>query len=230
DAGAKLNEAFNAVLADAERQPMPTRESDRAQIGYLGHEAARLFARTKYKDANVARAEALDGKWKAEVARLEKEMEETLKKLTAEANAAWPKIEASAGADRGFDPKDMASWKGKTIEIKGYYNRSGWDFDAHYDFAVGIKGVPVAGTYDPHVRAAFDEGSRHTQFGINDHMGWDVIAVVEGPGQINRRVTTEFRDKDTHDLIMKTESLVPEPCVVIKIIGLHAGPVAVGPK
>ena len=32
------------------------------------------------------------------------------------------------------------------------------------------------------------------------------------------------------EIIMKTETYVPEPCVVLKIIGLRAGPVAVGPK
>jgi hypothetical protein len=230
ESSAKLNEAFNAVLAEAERQPMPTRESDRADIGNLGREAANWFAGTKYKDANVARAVALDSKWQAEVARAQKEQEENLKTLTAAANAAWPKIEAAAGADKGFDPADANSWKGKTIEIKGYYNRSGWDFDSAYDFAVGIKGIPVAGHYDPHVREAFDAGSKQTRFGINDHVGWDVIAVVQGPGKINRRVVTEWKDADTHQLLMKTESLVAEPCVVIKIIGLRAGPVAVGPK
>jgi hypothetical protein len=229
-ASAKLNDAFNEVLAEAERKPMPTRESARAEIGELGRYAGNWLAGTKYKDADVARAAALDAKWKADVARAEKEMEANLKKLTAEANAAWPKIEASVGADKGFDPADAGNWKGKTIEIKGYYNRSGWDFDSAYDFAAGIKGIPVAGHYDPHVREAFNEGSRQTRFGIDDHVGWDVIAIVEGPGKINRRVTTNWRAADTHELIMKTESLVPEPCVVIKIIGLRAGPVAVGPK
>lgn len=230
DASAKLNDAFNAVIAQAEREPMPKRESDRAGIDQMARDAARWFEGTRYKDANVNRAKALGDSWRAQVARIQKEMEETLKRLSAQADAAWPAIEAAAGAEKGFDPSDAESWKGKIIELKGYYNRSGWDFDGKYDWAARIKGLPVAGTYDDRVRDAFAEGSRHTQFGIDDHVGWDLIAIVQGPGTINRRVHTEWRDKDTHELIMKTESYEPEPCVLIKIIGLHAGPVAVGPK
>jgi hypothetical protein len=230
EASAKLNEGFNLVVAEAEGQPMPARESDRSEMKYLAHDAATWFAGTKYKDANVARAEALDGKWKAEVARIEKEMEEWLKKATADADAAWPRIAMSLNAEKGFNPSEAAQWKGKTVEIKGYYNRSGWDFDGAYDFSCDIKGFPVGGNYAPDVLAAFNDASRHTRFGINDHIGWDVIAVVEGPGQIKRRITTEWKDKDTHTLLMKTESYVPEPCVVLRIIALRAGPVAVGPK
>jgi hypothetical protein len=230
NASAKLNSAFNAVLEQAEHKPMPGRETDRAQVLYLVSDGARWFDGTKYKDANVARASALDAKWKAQVAQMEKEMEETLKQLTAEANAAWPAIEASVAPQKGFDPADPGSWKGKTIEIKGRYNRSGWDFDGAYSWAADVKGIPVAGDYDEHVAQAFAAGEHHTKFGIDDHVGWDVIAIVQGPGTIRRKTITEWRDKETHEPIMKTESYVSEPCVVIKIIGLRAGPVAVGPK
>lgn len=229
-AAAKLNDAYNSVVAQAEREPMPSRESDRGEVDQLAGDAARWFEGTRYKDANVARAGALSNLWKAQIARIQKEMQETLNRLTAEANAAWPAIEAKAGAERGFDPAQVSEWKGKVIEIKGYYNRSGWDFNGAYDWAADIKGHPVAGTYDDRVKAAFAEGSRHTQFGIDDHVGWDVIAIVEGPGTIKRRTHTDWRDKDSGELIMKTESYEPEPCVTIKIIGLRAGPVAVGPK
>lgn len=229
-ASAKLNDAYNAVVAQAEREPMPSRESDRNEIDQLTYDATRWFDGTRYKDPNVARAKALSDLWKAQVARIQKEMQETLNKLTAQANAAWPAIEARAGAERGFDPSQASEWKGKVIEIKGYYNRAGWDFNGAYDWAADIKGHPVAGMYDDRVSAAFAEGSRHTQFGIDDHVGWDVIAIVEGPGTIKRRTHTDWKDKDTGELIMKTESYEPEPCVTIKIIGLRAGPVAIGPK
>jgi hypothetical protein len=229
-ASAKLNDAFNAVVAQAERAPMPSRESDRQDVAQLSRDAAKWFDGTRYKDADAARAQKLYDLWNAEVARMQKEMEETLKRLTAQADTAWPAIEASSGAEKGFDPADAGSWKGKVIEIKGYYNRSGWDFNGAYDWATDIKGHPVAGTYDDRVKEAFAEGSRHTQFGINDHVGWDVIAIVEGNGTIKRRTHTDWRDKLTGELVMKTETYVPEPCVTIKIIGLRAGPVAVGPK
>jgi hypothetical protein len=229
-ASAKLNDAYNSVVAQAEREPMPSRESDREEVDQLARDAARWFDGTRYKDPNVARAVALSNLWKAQVARIQKEMQETLNRLAAEASAAWPAIEAKAAPERGFDPSQAGDWKGKVIEIKGYYNRSGWDFDGAYDWAADIKGHPVAGTYDDRVKAAFAEGARHTQFGIDDHVGWDVIAIVEDKGTIKRRTHTDWRDKLTGELIMKTETYEPEPCITIKIIGLHAGPVAVGPK
>ncbi len=229
ESAAKLNEAYNTVVAEVERQPMPEKEADRMKIRYLMHDAEDWFAGTKFKDANVARAVTLENKWNAEVARIEKERAETLKRMTAEATAAWPKIEAKTPAE-GFTPADAERLKGKTIKIKGYYNRTGWDFDSTYDYAVGILGVPVAGNYAPHVREAYDDVQKRSHYGIDDHTGWDLIAIVEGPGQIRRRVTTEWKDANTHQIIFKTESLVSEPCVLIKIIGLHTGPLAVGPK
>jgi hypothetical protein len=218
------------VLVEIERQPMPGREADRAKIRYLIHDAQQWFEGTKYKDANVARAVAIENKWNAEVARIQKERAETLKRMTAEASAAWPKIEAKSGAASGFTPADAERWKGKTIKIKGYYNRTGWDFDSMYDFAVDIKGIPVAGTYAPHVREAYNQAQEKSHYGIDDHTGWDLIAVVEGMGTINRRVTTEWKDKDSHQILFKTEGHRADPCVIIRIIALHTGPLAVGPK
>ena len=49
--------------------------------------------------------------------------------------------------------------------------------------------------HDDRVKAAFAEGSRHTQFGIDDHIGWDVIAIVEGPGTIKRRTHINWKDE-----------------------------------
>jgi len=230
EASAKLNEAFNAVVAEIERQPMPAKEADRMKIRYLLHDAEDWFAGTKYKEPNVARAVALENKWNAEVARIEKERSETLKRMTAEASAAWPKIEARVAAEGGFTPADAERWKGKTIKIKGYYNRTGWDFDSMYDFAADIKGVPVAGNYAPNVLEAYNQAQEKSHYGIDDHTGWDLIAVVEGTGKINRRVTTEWKDANTRQLLFKTEGHASEPCVIIKIIGLHTGPLAIGPR
>jgi hypothetical protein len=229
-AALKLSKAFNDVLAMAEAAPMPQKESDRFAALVLAGDAEQWFAGTKHQGPNVARAKALDEKWKAEVARIEKERAATLKRMTDEATAAWAKIEPSLTFERGFDPADAERYKGKTIRIKGYYNRTGWDFDAMYHFACDVKGKPVAGNYAPHVLAAFNDVQDKSHFGIDDHTGWDVIAIVEGEGKINRRVTTEFRDKDTREVLFKAESHVAEPCVLIKVIGLHTGPLAVGPK
>jgi hypothetical protein len=227
-ASAKLNDGFGTVLGTLEKAPMPRRAADRYVAPQLTHSAGEWFAGTKYREANVARAKALDDKWNAEVARLEKERLETLKAMTAAATAAWPAIAAGLGADASFNPGDPEQWKGKVVRIRGHYNRRSWDFDGQYDFAADVKGVPVGGVFAPHVTKAYQEAQEKSQWGVADHTDWDVIAVVEGPGTINRRVWTEWKDKDTREVLFKTESYVPEKCVRVRVIGVNAGPLAVG--
>jgi len=229
EASAKLNDGFNAVMAAIEAKPMPDRRADQSMALFLSHDAKDLFAGTKYAESYVARAAALDTKWKAEIARIEKERAETLKRMTAEATAAWSRIDPMVDAPI-FDPSDAERLKGKIVKIKGYWNRMAWDFDTAQDFAADIKGTPVAGNYAPHVRAAFNDVQQKSHWGIDDHTNWDLICIVEGPGQVKRRVTTEWKDANTRQVIMKTESYVAEPCVKITVIGMRAGPLAVGPK
>jgi hypothetical protein len=227
-AAAKLNEGFNAVLGTLEKAPMPRRDADRYVAPQLMSQAREWFAGTKYQAANVARAKALDDKWNAEVARLEKERLETLKTMTAAATAAWPAIAAGLNADASFNPREPDQWKGKVVRIRGYYNRRSWDFDGQYEFAADVKGVPIGGEFAPHVMKAYKEVQEKSQWGVADHSDWDVIAVVEGPGTIRRRVFTEWKDKDTREVLFKTETYVPEPCVRVRVIGVNAGPLAVG--
>ncbi|MDB5322704.1 MAG: hypothetical protein JWN40_4335 [Phycisphaerales bacterium] len=227
-AAAKLDEGFGAVLSALEKAPMPRREADRYVAPQLMHQAKEWFAGTKYQAANVARAKALDDKWSAEVARLEKERLETLKTMTAAATAAWPGIAAGLAADSSFNPREVDQWKGKVVRIRGYYNRRSWDFDGQYGFAADVKGVPIGGEFAPHVAKAYQEVQEKSQWGVDDHSDWDVIAVVEGPGTIYRRVFTEWKDKDTREVLFKTESYMKEPCVRVRVIGVNAGPLAVG--
>jgi len=227
-ATAKLDEGFNAVLGTLEKAPMPRQPADRYVAPQLMHNAEEWFAGTKYQAANVARAKALDDKWNAEVARLEKERLETLKTMTAAATAGWPAIAASLGADSSFNPRDPDRWKGKVVRIRGYYNRRSWDFDGQYGFAADVKGVPIGGEFSPQVAKAYQDVQEKSQWGVDDHSDWDVIAVVEGPGTIYRRVFTEWKDKDTREVLFKTETYVKEPCVRVRVIGVNAGPLAVG--
>src|SRR5258706_15999935 len=168
------------------------------------HQAKEWFAGTKYQEANVARAKALDDKWNAEVARLEKERLETLKTMTAAATAAWPAIAAGLAADSSFNPREVEQWKGKIVRIRGYYNRRSWDFDGHYEFAADVKGVAGGGGFAPHVMKAYQEVQEKSQWGVDDHSDWDVIAVVGGPGTIRRRGFTAGKGKDTREGRFKT--------------------------
>jgi hypothetical protein len=227
-AAAKLDEGFNTVLAGLEKAPMPRRAADRYVAPQLTHSATEWFAGTKHQQANAARAKALDDKWNAEVARLEREREATLKAMTAAAQAAWPALAARLAADASFNPAEADRWTGKVVRIRGYYNRRAWDFDSAYDFAADVKGVPVGAVFAPHVREAYNDAQDKSQWGVADHTEWDLIAVVEGAGTINRRVTTEWKDKSTRQVLFKTEGYAAEPCVRLRVIGVHAGPLAVG--
>jgi hypothetical protein len=230
DASAKLDAAFNKWLDDAEKQKRPQGET-RFEINsasMMAHNAEDWFAGTKYKEANVARAQKLDERWKAEIAAIEKQHADALAKLTADASAAWPKIDGALRADDSFNPADANSAKGKTIRLKGCRNRSGWDFDGRYDFVMWLNGVPVAGNYEPKVSKAFNDVSGQIGDSVNDHIDWDVIAVVEGPGTVNQRFNTEVKAANG-DVLGKIESYRPVDCVRVKVIAVHAGPVAVGP-
>ena len=229
-AAAKLHDAFNKTLDEAEKMPLPMRSYDQGRPAIMALEAGDWFANTKYKDANVARANKLDAKWKAEMAAIEKEAAEALRTMTAQANADWPRIVASIKFEEGFNPGEAAKWKGRIIRLKGVRNRSGWDFDGHYDFAMWLDGAVLAGDYDPRVGEAVNEACRRIRRSVDDHTDWEVIAVVQGSGKINQRVTTELIDERTRDRIAKIESHRPIDCTLIKVIALHAGPVAVGPK
>ncbi|MBI3708897.1 MAG: hypothetical protein HY246_14650 [Proteobacteria bacterium] len=229
-AALKLNAAFNQSLDEAEKMPLPQRSYDLSLPAAMSHEAAQWFASTKYKDDNVGRADRLDQKWKAELAAIEKEAAEQLKTMTAEADAAWPRIAASIKAQEGFKPADAAALKGKIVRLKGVRNRSGWDFDGKYDFAMWVGDAVLAGSYEPYIAEAMNEASRRIRRSVDDHIDWEVFAVIGDPGKINRRVWTELIDQRTRDVIMKIESHEPMDCIRIRVIALHAGPVAVGVK
>jgi hypothetical protein len=229
-AAAKLNEAFNRTLDEAEKMPLPEQPHPLTIPAAMSREAEQWFAGTKYKDDNVARAVKLDQKWQAEIAAIAKQYADALSKMLDEAAAAWPAINASIKAQDGFKPADVASFKGRTIRLKAVRNRSGFDFDGQYALALWIDDVPLAGNFEPHVYAAVQEAWRRTRQGVNLYVDWEVIAVVDGPGKIKRRVITELIDQRTRAVLGKLESYEPMDCILIRVVAMRAGPVAVGLK
>lgn len=227
-AAAKFDGAFGKLMDQAEAAPAPKNARDLREGGRLVSESKRWFDGTTYKEANADRARKLRDKWNDAVTGAANKANELNKKLIEQATAAWPAIEGAVNCEQGFDPSDP-KWQGKTIELKGVFNRAGWDFDGHYDFAMKINGIPVAGAFAPNIRKIFNETQQRTKQDIDDHIKWDVIAVVQGPGQINQRTTSEVVIKGSNEKL-KVESYPPVPCVVLKVIALHAGPVAAGPE
>ena len=67
-ASAKVDAAFNKLMDEIERAPMPTDAFERSRIEPLGDNVGRYLQGTKYKDADVARAKKLVDKWGGTVA------------------------------------------------------------------------------------------------------------------------------------------------------------------
>jgi hypothetical protein len=231
DVQTKLDAAFNFWMDAAEKQPRPQGET-RFDIGAasdMGRWVDDYLAGSKYQTADAARAKKLDQRWQDELAALKQQHEDALKKMTADANDAWPKIASAIPAKEGFHPADVASAKGKTYRFKAIRNRSGWDFDGRYDLVIWVDGQPVAGTYDAKIRKAFADAAHEIGDSVDDHIDWEIIAVIEGTGIVNRRFTTEVKDEHMN-VLGKVEGTHPMDCVRMKVIAVHAGPVAVSAK
>ncbi len=228
-AAEKLNVAFNKVLEEAEKMPAPLRRLELDGPGMLAFRAEYALANTKFQEPVTARARKLDEKWKAEVAAIMKARQALYDKLSGEAAIKWPGIVAALGAKEGFDPADTSA-VGKTVVLTGVYNRAAWDFSGRdYDFSMRLNGIPIAGNYEPYIMKALEHAWYELKLDVNDRIRWDVVAVVEGPGKIGERTILTLKDKDTNLEIGKIEEYRPIDCVRLKIIALHAGPVASGP-
>jgi hypothetical protein len=212
---AHLAAAYEYVLAEAEKQETSPRGDDRYLPLHFATAIRTSFENTSELARLVARTERLDERWNADAEALENARKELGERLTADAEAAWPAIVASIGASADFDPGDTAA-TGRTVLLSGVYNRAGWDFK-NYDFCVRFEGIPVGGSYAQHVQQALEHAWYELKVTVDDHIPWDVIGVVQGPGNIGER---KFAGSDEWPNVS---------CVRLKIIALHAGPVAVGP-
>lgn len=224
-----LHRSFGRVLDDLESLRPPVedkRELESANLFFGGID--RWFGGTAHLDENTKRAKALREKWEAALAKYEREGLELYQQMEKDAAESWPGIVKSLKFQEGFDPAKLDQWRGKTILLTGVRNRAGWDF-VDYDFAMRINDVPVGGSYELNISNALRDAVRRTHNSVDDHKDWDLIAVVEGTGTLKKRVNRELRVEGTNEKI-KTESWEPEPCVTLRIIALHAGPVAVGPR
>jgi len=233
-AAVKLNASFEEAMAEAEKMPTPRGGTrfDFAIASSMAVGAEQWFKGTKYQAPNVARAKALEAKWEKELEALRKAAAALRAKFSAEADAAWPAIVKKLGPKEKFAANELNASKGDTILIKRIYNRSGWDFDGgQYEFAARIDGVAVAGSFSPYVEEAIQAmWTKMSAPPLSDREEWDLIAVVEGPATIRRRVITELVAADTREVIGKLDGFKDEQGVQIRIIGLHAGPVAAGAK
>lgn len=228
EAAAKLNAAFNNVLAEAEKDDArATDELARIQAEGLRLGANAWFEGTPYHDRNVARARKLKERWEAMVASGEEQRAAALAKMTTDAAAAWPALASSIQAQDGFTPDKLDAFKGKTVRIKGN-NRLGSDYNpGDYDYVHEINGMPVAGRFTPALAEAVDKVTKQTGHDLPGS-DWDIFAVVEGPGRISHRTHSNGKLKvDGQEVgTVTAEGQQSVPCVVVRIFAVHAGPVA----
>ncbi len=223
----KLAKFADAILSDAEKVAALTKDqADRLdsfakydlrdalhgydQIAAYQSRATKLV--DKFNNASNANAAANDA---------------ALKQMTAAATAAWPGIAAKFSPVDGFDPTKLDSFKGKTIQFKNVNNRLGWDYaPGDFDFATSVNGMPIAGKFVPAITAAIKDARAKTGLVDFPDEGWDVIAVVEGTGQLSERTSADIKTTGG-ETVAKAEGHRRIDCAVVRIVALHAGPVAV---
>lgn len=225
---AKLNTGFERILDLAEAMPTPLQESDHVQTIHLASAAENMLEGSRYQEPMRARIEALGARWKREYEEVIEGRKALYQQMSVEAEAAWPGIVAATGATIDWDPSDPGAG-GKTVLLTAVYNRVGWEWTAReYGFAAKHQGVVLGGVYEPHVLKALEHAWYELKLDVNDRITWDIIAVVDGPGQIGERTSRTVKGADGLE-IRKLEEWPAVSCLRLRIIGLHAGPVAVGP-
>jgi hypothetical protein len=227
-ATAKLNRAFVHVLDEIDKLPSPAIEREREVLGHFESAVESVFEDTKYRDALLARIGQIKQRWEADHAAMLQARQELYDRLAVEADAAWPGIVAATGAGEDFDPADAAA-PGKTVLLAGVYNRAGWEFNG-FGFCTRFNGVPVGGSYEPHVLRALEHAWYELKLDVNDRIAWDVVGVVDGPGKLGERTEVILRDPDTNLVTGKVEQWLPVDCIRLRITALRAGPVAIGPQ
>jgi ribosomal protein S11 len=227
-ATAKLQAAFDAAMTVLEKGKRPANRIDLELPSRLAGQAGSEFAGTAHADGNVARAQALGERWRAEIAADRAAQEAVYQAQSAVALAAWPAILAAIKAEDVFDPLDGGA-KGRTVRLQVVRNRIGWDFTGAYDFAIWVGGTPVVGNYAENVAAAVNAACEKTGLGLDDHTDWDAVIKVGGPGKVRQRFRVAVRDRSNRE-IGSIEDWQPVDCVMCTVIALRAGPAAVGPR
>ncbi|KAK1753333.1 hypothetical protein QBC47DRAFT_55392 [Echria macrotheca] len=226
-AGTKMASAFYDIIDAAEKMETPIEDRWlRDKPSSLVTAARTTFENTRFHDPVVSRLQALDQRWKDELAGVHGAREVLCKKLTSEGIAKWPGIIGGIPLVSDFDPGSAKP--GDAVHLSGVYNRAGWDFDGgQYGFSMRFNGVPLGGVYESYINKALDHAAYELKLRIDDHEAWDVVGVVLGPGSIKERTRREIRIGMTTETI---EEWIPVNCLRLRVIALRAGPVAVGPQ
>jgi hypothetical protein len=225
---AKVNAAFVRSLEHAEAMPSPMLEADITNTMHLAAAAGTMLDGTPYKVQILDRIEALETRWRHDYAETLDARRRLYDALAAEADAKWPEMVAASGATTSFDPWNPVT--GQTIVLSGVRNRCGWEWSGpEYGFAMKHQAVVLGGVWEPHVLRALEHAWYELKLDVNDRIPGDVIAVVQGRSTIGERTQRVIRDANSGAELGTVEEWPSVDCVLLRIVGLHAGPVAVGP-
>lgn len=226
-AGTKMQKAFDHIIDEAEKMKTPIDDRwTRDKPAHLLTSAKTTLEDTKFCAPVLSRIEALDQRWKDELASIQKARQDLGGQLSKEAIQKWPAIAAAIPTVSNFDPSSAKV--GDAVHLSGVYNRAGWDFDgAQYGFSMRFNGVPLGGIYEPYITKALDHAAYELKLHIDDHAEWAAVGVVLGPGSINERTRRTIRIGSETQTI---EEWVPVHCLRLRVVALRAGPVVVGPE
>jgi hypothetical protein len=228
-AAGKVSSAFARNLDLLERMPSPMREDDLQQTMHLSSAAETMLEHTRYREPVLARIEALSTRWRKDYTETLETRRQMYDQLSAEAEQKWPAIVAASGASDGFDPWNPAG-VGQTVLLRQVHNRCGWEWSGReYGFAMKYQAKVLGGVWEPHVLKALEYAWYELKLEVSDRVPWDLIAVVEGAGQIGERTTRTLVDARSGNAIGQIEEWPNVDCVRLRVTGLRAGPVAVAP-
>lgn len=155
--------------------------------------------------------------------------EKRYEELVQKARSDWPAMLKKYSPEKGFDPAQAGTWKGKVVHLAAVSNRLGWDYKTDdYDFAMAINGHPVAGRFAPAIRDEVKKVLSETGKNALPEEEYNVVAVVGGPCKLQRRVqregTVEVQGVKAN---VEAEGWEPVDAVLLNIAAVHCGPVAI---
>jgi len=234
DAQAKLYGFADAIISEAEKTPLDlngrnrleTFAQDDLRLSLPGHPQLAML-----QERGLALVKKFDSATGADA----QARRDAHKQMTDDAAARWPELVKSLSTVDNFDPSKPEAFQGKLLRFKNVSNRAGYDYGAEgdFDFAMAIDGKPLAGRFSPEVKQAIAEVRGKTGQGLPGETAYDVVAIYEGnKGVLQRRVQREGRvTVGGEQFDVRDEKKEPVDAPIVKIIGLHCGPVAVlGPE
>lgn len=225
----KLGTFAEAVLVEAEaaklnvdsRNRLETFGKDDLRLTLEGHpQLAAMQARAAAKVADFDKTEGAASADKVKA----------FNDMTAEATNNWPTLTKGLNTVDDFDPMKADSFKGKLLRIRTGRNEKGWSYgDSNdYDFAVEIKGKPVAGVYSQAIKKAIaDYKTRTGRDSLPEETPYEVLGVYDGSRiTLKERKHREATIDGAVGITIRGEEKVDVDAPLLTIVALHCGPVA----